>query len=84
MEFMNRNKRIQHKEPLVPVPKDAIQREERLATVWMAYIMDAGYALNSYWGGSMELDEVLCNLPIAADQFNLPVRWLWPLKWHHG
>ena len=69
LEVMNRNKHERHKEPLAPEPKDAIQREERLATIWMAFIMDAGFTLNSYWNGSMDLDEVFCNLPIAYEQF---------------
>jgi hypothetical protein len=69
LEIMNRNKHERHKEPLAPEPKDAIQREERLATIWMAFIMDTGFTLNSYWNGSMELDEVFCNLPISYEKF---------------
>lgn len=75
LEFMNKNKRVQYKEPMARPSKSAIEREERLATVWMAFIMDAGYALNSYWSGSLELDELLCNLPVAAEEFKLAVSW---------
>lgn len=73
LEIMNRNKHERHKEPLAPEPKDAIQREERIATIWMAFIMDTGFTLNSYWNGSMELDEVFCTLPISYEAFKQSV-----------
>lgn len=76
LEFMNKttDRPNRAKPPLAPSPKDAVQREERLATVWMAFIADAGFALNSYWSGSLELDDLLCNLPVSADAFDRLVR----------
>jgi hypothetical protein len=69
LEIMNKNKHVRYKEPLVGEPTDCIDREERLATVWMAFIMDAGFTLNSYWNGSMDLSEVLCLLPVGYSDF---------------
>ena len=69
LEIMNKNKHPRYKEPLVGEPADSVDREERLATVWMAFIMDAGFTLNSYWNGAMDLDEVLCPLPISYSEF---------------
>jgi len=69
LEVMNRNKNNHYKEPIMGEPTDFIDREERLATVWMAFIMDAGFTLNSFWNGSMDLEEVMCQFPISFSEF---------------
>lgn len=74
LEFMNKNRREQYKDPIAEDPKDSVEREERLATVWMAFIMDAGCTLNSYWNGSMDIDEIYCPLPIDIETFRAKVR----------
>jgi hypothetical protein len=76
MEVMNRNERDSHKAPLLPAPKNAFEREQRLATVWMTFILDAGFTLNSKWSGSMDLDEIYCNLPAHFEQFKSNVNAL--------
>lgn len=69
LEFMNKNRRELYKDPIVGDAKDCIEREERLATVWLAFIMDAAYTLNSYWNGSFDIDEIYCPLPVSAELF---------------
>lgn len=69
LEFLNKNRRETYKEPMTEDAKDSVEREERLATVWMAFIMDAGYTLNSYWNGGFDLDEVWCPLPVDIETF---------------
>jgi len=69
LEIMNKNNYPRYKEPLMGEPADSVEREQRLATVWMAFITDAGFTLNSYWNGSMDLEEVLCPLPISYTDF---------------
>jgi len=68
MELHNKNVPKRYKEPLIPEPRDAIEREERLATVWMTFVLDAGFAMNSFWSQSMDLAEVRCNLPTSAEE----------------
>lgn len=74
MELHNKNVPKRFKEPIYPAPKDAIEREERLATVWMAFTFDAGFSLNSCWAGSMPIDDVACNLPTSALEWRKKVR----------
>lgn len=52
---------------------NAIQREERLATVWLAHIQDAGFSMNSYWSQSMDYLELQCNLPTSHEEFKRKV-----------
>ena len=74
MEMHVKNVPKHYKEPLVPEPKDAIEREERLATVWTAFIFDAGFSVNSCWGQSMDLEDVRCNFPTSTDEFRKKAR----------
>jgi hypothetical protein len=74
MELGNRNHPIRYKQDLYPPTIHSIDREERLATVWMAYVQDAGYSLNSYWSQSMDLRELLCRLPTSNQDFCREVR----------
>ncbi len=73
MELHNKNVPKRYKEPLIPEPRDAIEREERLATVWMTFVLDAGFAMNSFWSQSMDLAEVRCNLPTSAEEYRKKV-----------
>ncbi|CAD6586875.1 MAG: hypothetical protein TREMPRED_004578 [Tremellales sp. Tagirdzhanova-0007] len=66
MELHVKNQTKRDKEPIFPVTTDYIQREERIATVWMAFIWDAGFAVNTCWSQSMDLHEVMCNLPTSV------------------
>jgi hypothetical protein len=58
---------------MLPPPKTAIEREERIATVWMAHIQDSGFALNSYWSQSMDWKELKCGLPTSNVEFRKKV-----------
>ena len=73
LELGNRNFPKRYKEAMFAPPKNAIEREERLATVWMAFVQDAGFAINSYWSQSMDLDELKCALPTSAQEFKKKV-----------
>jgi hypothetical protein len=69
-----------YKQALLPVPKSSLEREERLATVWQAFISDAVFSINSYWGQSMALEEMHCNLPTSSDEYRKKVRNTWSTK----
>jgi hypothetical protein len=74
LELGNRNHGFKrYKEPMLPPPKTAIEREERIATVWMAHIQDSGFALNSYWSQSMDWRELKCGLPTSTVEFRKKV-----------
>lgn len=74
LELGNRNHGFKrYKEPMLPPPKTAIEREERIATVWMAHIQDSGFALNSYWSQSMDWKELKCGLPTSTIEFRKKV-----------
>jgi hypothetical protein len=74
LELGNRNHGFKrYKEPMLPPPKTAIEREERIATVWMAHIQDSGFALNSYWSQSMDWKELKCGLPTSNVEFRKKV-----------
>jgi hypothetical protein len=74
LELGNRNHGFKrYKEPMLPPPKTAIEREERIATVWMAHIQDSGFALNSYWSQSMDWKELKCGLPTSTVEFRKKV-----------
>ena len=70
LEMQNKNRPHRYKEPLVAEATTAIQREERIATVWVAFVQDAGFSINSCWSGSMDLPEIRCPLPVSAEIFN--------------
>jgi hypothetical protein len=58
---------------MLPPPKTAVEREERIATVWMAHIQDSGFAINSYWSQSMDWRELKCALPTSTFEFRKKV-----------
>lgn len=69
LEIANRNVRKADKPPLMSDPKDDREREERLATVWIAYLAEAGFSSNACWASSLTLDEILIQLPTSNDEF---------------
>lgn len=73
MELHTKNTPKRFKEPLYPEPSDATEREERLATVWMAFFADAGISVNSCWTQSLNLSEIWCNLPTSSDEWRRKV-----------
>lgn len=74
LELGNRNHGFKRaKEPMLPPPKTAIEREERIATVWMSHIQDSGFAINSYWSQSMDFRELRCALPTSTEEFRKKV-----------
>ena len=70
LELMNVNRANSAKEPLLTEAVDAFDREQRIATVWATFIMDAGFSLNSFWSGSMNLSEVLNPFTASTGAFN--------------
>ena len=74
MELHVKNLPKRDKEPIFPVTADSTQREERIATVWMAFIWDAGFGANTCWSQSMNIDEVMCNLPNSLGEMKKGVR----------
>jgi len=82
IEMHNKNVPKRWKEPLFPEPIDAIEREERLATVWMAFSNDAGFSVNSCWSQSMDLGEIRCNLPTSVDEWRKRVSRAFPGRLH--
>jgi len=82
LELGNKNHGFKrYKEPMLPPPKTAIEREERIATVWMAHIQDSGFALNSYWSQSMDWRELKCGLPTSTIEFRKKVQTLTTVFW---
>jgi hypothetical protein len=74
LELGNRNHNFKRpKEPMLAPPKTAIEREERIATVWMAHIQDSGFAINSYWSQSMDWRELKCPFPTSTYEFRKKV-----------
>lgn len=69
LELTNKNIPKRLKEPLLPDSCDRVEREERIAAVWMAFIIDSGYSMNSTWSQSMDLSEIWCHLPTSAADF---------------
>jgi hypothetical protein len=76
LEIMNKNQHVRYKEALIGEPTDCVDREVRLATVWMTFIMDAVITLNSYWNGNIYLDEVQCPFPIGDSAFQGTVNYI--------
>lgn len=75
LELGNRNHGFKRpKDPMLPPPKNAVEREERIATVWMSHIQDSGFAINSYWSQSMDYRELKCALPTSTEEFRKKVR----------
>jgi hypothetical protein len=58
------------KSVMLPPPVDALEREERNITVWIAVFHETISSAASSWGGTMALDEVSICLPVAAKDFH--------------
>jgi hypothetical protein len=69
LEILNRNVRKGDKPALMGEPKSDHEREERLATVWLSYLHEAGFAANTNWAPNFELDEIKIDLPTSNDEF---------------
>ncbi|OCF37649.1 hypothetical protein I316_00776 [Kwoniella heveanensis BCC8398] len=69
LELGNRTSRRSFKEPMLAHPKNDQEREQRLITLWMAFVIDSGFAVNSGWAPSMQLKDTRCNLPTSASQW---------------
>ncbi|ORX37390.1 hypothetical protein BD324DRAFT_446614 [Kockovaella imperatae] len=70
LELMNKNRANSVKEPLLTEPRDTFDREQRIATVWATFIVDAGFALNSFWAGSIDFAELLTPFPASTIHFH--------------
>ena len=70
----NQHRANKAKEPLLTEPRDFYDREQRYATVWLAFVYDTGFALNSFWPGSFHLSDLYNPLPASADLFKGKVR----------
>ncbi|WVQ77010.1 hypothetical protein IAR50_006689 [Cryptococcus sp. DSM 104548] len=69
LELSNKNPRKFYKAPMLAPPKTPREREERLATLWMAFIADASFASNSTWTPSMMLSDIATNLPTSMEDW---------------
>lgn len=70
LEIANRNATKRgDKPPILSEPKDDREREERLATVWVAYLVESGFASNACWSSSLNVEEILVPLPTSTDEF---------------
>ncbi|TYJ52723.1 hypothetical protein B9479_006657 [Cryptococcus floricola] len=69
LELNNKNRRKFYKPPLLAKAKSPREREERLATLWMAFIADASFATNSTWMPSMMLGDIAAHLPTSIDEW---------------
>ena len=69
LELLHKNKVPRMKDAHMSDPQNDVEREERLGTVWMTYILDSGFAVCSSWSGSIEYEEMLCNLPASNEDF---------------
>ncbi|WVR06053.1 hypothetical protein IAU60_003081 [Kwoniella sp. DSM 27419] len=66
LELGNRHPtREMYKEPLLKAPINDLEREQRLITLWMAFTIDSGFAINSNWAPSMQLKDTRCRLPTS-------------------
>ncbi|WVQ97615.1 hypothetical protein IAU59_004729 [Kwoniella sp. CBS 9459] len=72
LELGNRNSRKSFKEPMLAQPKTDQEREQRLITLWMAFVIDSGFAVNSGWAPSMQLKDARCNLPTSTAHWASP------------
>lgn len=74
LEMGNRNHPTRYQDATYPPQGNSVDREERLATLWLAYTQDAGFSMVSHWSQSMHLQELLCQLPTSSDEFCKRVR----------
>ncbi|BEI81130.1 hypothetical protein CcaverHIS002_0202900 [Cutaneotrichosporon cavernicola] len=70
LEISTRNLRKADKPPLMDAPESDREREERVATVWIAYILEASFASNACWASSLTLDEIFIRLPTSSNEWN--------------
>jgi hypothetical protein len=77
LDFRHSHIPVQYTDATYSPEGDAVSREEQLATVWMAYIQDSGFSVNSYWSQSMDLRELLCRYPIVAEDLS---QGAWPVS----
>lgn len=69
LEITNRNRRKTDKPAMMSPPKTDVEREERLATVWVAFLLDSCFSANSAWAPSLDLDDIRVPLPASSDEF---------------
>lgn len=70
LEISTRNPRQTDKPPLMEAAEDDRDREERIATVWIAYLVEAGFSSNSCWASSLHLEEIFIPLPTSHDEWH--------------
>ncbi|WVO12766.1 hypothetical protein L204_100374 [Cryptococcus depauperatus] len=66
-----RSAELSLKSIMLPPPIDALEREERRSTVWMAMYHDTIAGAASGWGSSMSLDELTVGLPVSLEDYEL-------------
>lgn len=70
LEISNRNPRkLGEKPALIGAAENDSDREERLATIWLSYLNEAGFAANSAWAPNLELQDIRVPLPTSAEEF---------------
>lgn len=69
LEITNRNLRTGGKPPIMGAPATDREREERLATIWLTYMYDVGFAVNACWTPIFTLDTIYNQLPTSASEF---------------
>lgn len=69
-EIGNRNDPTRYSDSIFHPQDSWTDREEAYATVWMAFVLDSGFAMNSFWSQSMNLGELLCPLPTSSRAFH--------------
>jgi hypothetical protein len=66
LELANRNHPTRYKARILPAPADDIEREERLASIWYAFMSEAFTAVSRYWPISIDDREFFCALPTSS------------------
>lgn len=69
LEITNRNLRTGGKPPIMGAPATDREREERLATIWLTYMYDVGFALNACWTPIFNIETIYNALPTSATEF---------------
>ncbi|EKC99114.1 hypothetical protein A1Q2_06518 [Trichosporon asahii var. asahii CBS 8904] len=69
LEITNRNLRTGGKPPIMGAPATDREREERLATIWLTYMYDVGFAVNACWTPIFNIDTIYNALPTSATEF---------------
>lgn len=76
LELGNKNHPKRDKEPLFGNPVDAVERETRLATVWLSFIIDSCNTVCTTCNQSMDIKEMLCHFPTSSVEYKQKVCWL--------